>query len=325
MNLDRRLLGWGVFFVILGAIPLAVRGGALDEGLVADWPRLWPLLLIAWGLDLLLQRTPAGWIGGSLAAVALGLMAGGALATGFGGLPSITGCGNGPGTAFATQSGTLGSGGQLNVEFTCGTVAINAVDGTTWSVAGTDPDGSGPVVTTSGSTLSIRPRDDVGVFGPQGRNDWTVSIPRTPALALGLTLNAGQATATLPGTMLSSVNLTVNAGTMTVDLGSAGSVGSVNTTVNAGTATVALPGGDASANLSLNAGTLTVCLPSAAPVRVHWSGTFGANDLGAAGLVQADNDTWTSSGFDASQPHSELDVSANLGSFHLQFGGSCGA
>ena len=28
MHIDRRLLGWGVFFILVGAIPLAVRGGS---------------------------------------------------------------------------------------------------------------------------------------------------------------------------------------------------------------------------------------------------------------------------------------------------------
>src|SRR4029079_17884090 len=55
MHLDRRLLGWGIFFVLLGAIPLAVRAGLLDRALVGQWPLLWPVLLIGWGLGLLLR------------------------------------------------------------------------------------------------------------------------------------------------------------------------------------------------------------------------------------------------------------------------------
>ena len=69
MHIDRRLLGWGVFFILVGAIPLAVRGGFLDaEERVSSWPSLWPVLLIGWGLGLLLRRTPVEWIGGGVTA-----------------------------------------------------------------------------------------------------------------------------------------------------------------------------------------------------------------------------------------------------------------
>jgi hypothetical protein len=57
VRIDRRLLGWGLFLIIVGAIPLLVRGGYLDEALIDDWPSLWPLLLIGWG-SLVLRRTP---------------------------------------------------------------------------------------------------------------------------------------------------------------------------------------------------------------------------------------------------------------------------
>ena len=46
MHVDRRLLGWGLFFVLLGAIPLAIRAGLLDKVVVSQWPLLWPVLLI---------------------------------------------------------------------------------------------------------------------------------------------------------------------------------------------------------------------------------------------------------------------------------------
>lgn len=67
--LDRRLLGWGLFFILVGAIPLATRAGLIDPELVSRWPSLWPLLLVAWGLGLLLRRTPVEWIGGALSVI----------------------------------------------------------------------------------------------------------------------------------------------------------------------------------------------------------------------------------------------------------------
>jgi hypothetical protein len=325
MHIDRRLLGWGVFFILVGAIPLAVRGGYLAAEQVSSWPSLWPVLLIGWGLGLVLRRTPVEWIGGGVAAVVLGLMAGGALATGFRGIPIVSGCGgDGQGTAFVTQRGALAAGGQLNVEFNCGTITIAAADGSDWSVAGSDAGGRGPRVETSGTSVSIETAD-ADFFGDRGRNAWTVTVPKAAPLGLGMTLNAGQGSADLAGASVTSASLTVNAGSFSLDLGSAALVGDVNATVNAGDATISLPAGDRSGNMSLNAGTLEVCLPADAPIRVNWSGALGSNDLDESGLTEVDDNTWVSGGFIETAPHLELRVSANAGTFELTIGGACGA
>jgi hypothetical protein len=325
MHIDRRLLGWGVFFILVGAIPLAVRGGFLDAERVSSWPWLWPVLLIGWALGLLLRRTPVEWLGGGVTAVVLGLMAGGALATGFRGIPIVSGCGgDGQGTAFVTQRGTLATGGQLNVEFNCGAITIAAAEGADWTVAGSDGGGRGPRVETSGTSVSIEsPANEF--FQDSGQNTWTVGVPRAAQVGLGMTLNAGRGTADLAGASVTSASLTVNAGSFLLDLANAALVGDVNATVNAGDATISLPAGDRSANLSLNAGNLELCLPAGAPVRVRWAGALGSNDLDDAGLTELDDDTWVSAGFVETAPHLELRVSANAGSFDMTIGGTCGA
>ena len=322
-TMDRRLLGWGLFFIILGAIPLAVRAGLLSAELVGRWPTLWPLLLIAWGVGLLLRATPIDWLGGGLTAIAFGLMGGGALASGFSGVPAMTGCGgDAAGAAFAEQRGTLSTDGQINVEFNCGTLTAQTVDGSDWTVNGSGPRGRGPDVDVDGSTVALESRSS-SLFDSGGRTSWTVGVPRDPVIGMGLTLNAGDATVALQGVHLSSANLTVNAGSARVDLAGAAQLGDVNGTVNLGSATLQLPAGGRTVNLSLNAGSLTVCLPAGAPLRVRWSGTLGSEDLLASGLTEVGDRTWVSAGFDESQPHVELRVSANAGSFDLDRSGSC--
>jgi hypothetical protein len=321
MRVDRRLLGWGAFFILVGAIPLLVRARVLDDEVVRQWPSLWPLLLIGWGLGLILRRTPVEWIGGALSAIVFGIMGGGALATGFNGAPMFGGCGGDAGGAsFATQQGSLTADGQLNVEFNCGELAMSAVDGQGWTVSGT---GRGPNVVVSGSTVTIEQPGGSSFFADAGESSWLVEVPRSPVLGLGATLNAGSGTASLDGATLGSANLTVNAGSFVLDLANAASVGDVNATVNLGSATVSLPAGGRSVGLSLNAGSLTTCFPSGAPIRVQWSGALGSNDLEESGLVKLDDDTWTSPGLDETQPHTELRVSANAGSFELSLG-TCG-
>jgi hypothetical protein len=326
MHLDRRLLGWGIFFILLGAVPLAVRANLVDPELVGRWPTLWPLLLIGGGIGLVLRASPIAWVGGALVAVTFGLMGGGFIASGFSGSPVFSGCGAGPGQPFATQQGTLGASGHMSVEFSCGTLSVLSADGSGWQVAGIEHDGKAPRIETDATGVTIRsPRQGFGFGG--GRTEWTVAVPRAPHLAFGLTMNAGDGTVDLAGTSLDGFDLTVNAGSIAVDLAHVEAIagGGLDGTVNAGKATLSLPSFDGSADLSLNAGSLTVCVPAGTALEVHWSGTVASNDLDQAGLVKADASTWRTPGFVGGSPHIALNVSANAGSFSLRMGGSCGA
>jgi hypothetical protein len=326
VHVDRRLLGWGLFFVLLGAIPLAVRAGLLDKAVVSQWPLLWPVLLIGWGLSLLLRGRPLALIGGAVAAITFGVMGGGAIATGFGGVSFASGCtSTTPATPFVTQHGDFGSTARADLVFNCGTLTVNTAAGSAWNVAGSDRDGKGPAIESSGGVLSVKSDADHNFIGWHGRASWIVTLPRSPALALGLTLNAGEGNLDLAGASLSTMSMTANAGSITLDLASAAQVGDVNGTINAASAAISLPAGDRSVNLSLNAGSLTVCAPVGTAIRAQWSGALGSNNFDGAGLTKVDNQTWTSSGFVAGQPHIELHVSANAGSFELQFGGTCSA
>ena len=62
MRVNRGLLGWGVFFIVLGAVPLAVQAGVVSEARVREAWQLWPLILVGIGLGLVLERTRfASW------------------------------------------------------------------------------------------------------------------------------------------------------------------------------------------------------------------------------------------------------------------------
>ena len=204
-----------------------------------------------------------------------------------------------------------GSNGRLDVEFNCGTLDVATADGSAWNVSGVSPDGRAPVV-------DVDPSGAVTIKGPNrgfdfvtGRTAWSVVVPRAPHVTLGLTLNAGDGSASLAGASVDGLDLTVNAGSMDLDL--------------SGVAALARDGLSGTVSLSMNAGSLTVCAPAGTAMEVHWSGTIASHDLGAAGLVKTGDNVWTTAGFIASSPHVTLDVSANAGSFSFQLGGSCGA
>jgi len=325
MHLDRRLLGWGLFFILVGGIPLAVRTNLLSASLFEQWANLWPLLLIGWGIGLLLRNSPIDWVGGGITAVTFGVMGGGLLATGMSGVPFATGCSSSqPMTAFAAQSGDLAPTAYVDVSFNCGTLKVGTAAGASWSVSGSDRDGRGPQVKSSAGDVTIEPDESIGFPGGI-RSDWTVTIPQSPAIGFGLTMNAGDATVDLAGATISSATATLNAGKLDLDLGSVARADDLSATVNAGAAAITLDNAARSVNLSLNAGSMQLCVPTGTPLRAAWSGTLGSNNFSAAGLTKVDESTWTTSGFDASQPHTELHVSANAGSFELRVGGTCRA
>ena len=160
MHVNRGLLGWGVFFITLGCVPLAVRAGYLDPAAVARAWELWPLILVGIGLGLILRRTKAAAVGGLVVAVTFGLMGGALLA---GGLPSVGGisaCGfgsnGGNGTAFPDQAGSFGLEARVDLELNCGELAVASADGTAWTVTGTSDGGRPPEVQASGERLLVR-------------------------------------------------------------------------------------------------------------------------------------------------------------------------
>jgi len=98
MKLNRGRLNWGVFFIVLGAVPLAYRQGAVPLSTLSDAWRLWPLVLVGIGLKIVLSRTPAYFVGGLVVAACLGLVVGSLFAIG----PQF-GCGNQGGNASTTR------------------------------------------------------------------------------------------------------------------------------------------------------------------------------------------------------------------------------
>ena len=77
MMVNRRFLNWGVFLVAAGAVMLVAQTDAVNSDVVAQALRLWPVVVIALGIGVLLRRTRFGLAGGVLAAAMPGFLLGG--------------------------------------------------------------------------------------------------------------------------------------------------------------------------------------------------------------------------------------------------------
>jgi len=88
VNANRSRLNWGVFLIVLGAIPLAVEVGLIDRTVTGQVVGLWPIVLIALGIGIMLRFGPAHFAGGLLVAATFGLIGGALIA---GGSPGLSG------------------------------------------------------------------------------------------------------------------------------------------------------------------------------------------------------------------------------------------
>jgi hypothetical protein len=207
VHVRRGLLFWGLFLIPLGAVPLLVRAGALDADLVAQAWRLWPLLLVALGLTLILGRSRAGILGTVVAALALGTVAGGALAASTPWIGNVGGCGASTSTADerVEGSGTFAGPGSAEFDLNCGALDVSMTPGTDWHVIA-NYRGERPRIDGTVDSLRI---DSPDTFNSR-RQSWQVELPtdRTSDISI----NAGRVRIRAGGDLHGS--LSANAGSL---------------------------------------------------------------------------------------------------------------
>jgi hypothetical protein len=322
VRIHRDLAGWGVFFIVAGGFPLAVRTGLLDPAVLDRWWSFWPLILVGIGLGLIFTRTPLEMVGGLIVSGTFGLLAAGILTSGFGGIGDVqTGvCGSGAdgsGTPFGARTGSFESDASVNVDVACGTVEIATTVGQTWIVEGTDDAGRGPRIEADRESLSISsPEDDFGGFLDE-RDRWVVSLPTAPRLDLSMSVDAGSVVADMQEARLGVLDVELNAGQATVILRDAAEVGGIEASLNAGSLGLYLPSVSTTGTIEANAGSIKLCAPPGVALRLHTDeNVLSSYDFGSAGLIQV-GDTWETPGYDTAVTRIELRIEANVGSFRL--------
>ena len=316
MRIDRSRLNWGVFLIVLGAVPLAYHQGIVARSTLADAWRLWPLILVGIGLGLILARTPARFVGGLTVAVIVGLVFGSLLAAG----PSIGCNGNGSGSQTASGSGAFDGTADVNLEFQCGTATIGASQDAQWHVDTTSNGGGQAEITSDSSSVRVNAWSENHWQLDRGTDAWNVRLPGNVPLSLNATTNGGDTTYNVAGVTLSSANFSLNAGSMHVDLSGAG-IGDISISTNAGAASVILGGNsDVSGTVSTKVGSTKLCTPAGLAIRIRSRDSLGSTNL--PGLTRV-GDAYQSADWDTATYKADLTVSTSLGSFELNPSGGC--
>lgn len=317
MRIRPALLFWGLFFILLGGLPLLVRAGALDPNALADSWRLWPLLLVALGLSLILGRTRAGLLGTAVAAIVIGVAAGGALASGTTWIGNVGGCGvPAAGDAQRFERSDMVEGPlSATFDLDCGSIDLSVVPGNEWRVRA-DYEGEEPTLELSPGEIGLR---SPGGFGLR-RQHWTVTLPADAVRSIELQANAGSSNVRLAGAELTEFKLDLNAGDVRVDASGA-RIEQLDVSTNAGRIRLRVDQ-DVAGSLSANAGSIELCTPQGATLRlrVEEQLTF-AHNLDDRGLAQS-GDIWTREGA-VGAPVVDLSVEGNAANFTLDPEGGC--
>jgi hypothetical protein len=312
MQMNRGLIFWGVALVTAGIVALAVQQGYIDESALAGAWRLWPLILVAIGLSIILSRTPFAILGTIAAAVVLGVAGGALITVG----PGFASCGGGEPTSTETREGTLsGAAASVELEFNCGSLRVRMIDGDGWSVeAGQRGDERAEIVADA-SSLTVRSGDRSFLDG--GEQRWDVALGSGPAYSLSVSVNAADSDLDLAGGTFSAMTIDPNAGSVAIDLAGA-SVDELDISLNAGSVSVTVDADSTVAgSLGVNAGSIDLCTAPGTALRivVEDNLTFSHN-LNESDLIGS-GDTFVTDGFEDADQRIDLALEGNAGSFTL--------
>jgi hypothetical protein len=318
MNLNRGRLNWGVFLIILGAVPLAYHQSIVSAATLGDAWRLWPLVLVGLGLGLVLSRTPAFFVGGLVVAACLGLVFGSLLAIG----PNI-GCGHGSGAnTLISRDGTFSGTASVNLNLQCGSASVTTSQDSQWHVRTTGSANDAPDVSSSPDALTVSSGGQNHWWTNRGDEGWTVELPSSAAIDLSVSVDAGDAHVNLSGANLTSASFSVNAGALHVDLTNA-RLNDLSISTNAGSASLILSGtASVTGSISTNVGSLDLCSPAGLALRLRSSESLASTNFSSAGLVRV-GDAWQSQDYDALPYKADFSVSTSVGSLTLNPAGGC--
>lgn len=317
MNGHRRLLYWGLFFLTMGGVLVVADLVSLDPGALSNALRLWPVIVIAVGIAVLVRRSRYSLVAWVVTASLLGLGVGGAFAAG----PRLAiDCPGGNHQALEGQTGSFSGPARVSVHAGCGTLEVQAVTGSAWRL---EPQGPGTATATVAATptsLDIDAGTQGAGFGTDTSHTWQLSLPTSPLDELSLSFSAGKAQLNLAGAQIGTLDMTANAAETSVDLSGA-TVQRLSATTSLGAMSIHLPESSSlSGALRVNLGQINVCFPADLGLRITQNHVIG--QVSYEGFDQR-NSTWQTPGYELATQHAELDLDVNLGSIQFNPIGGC--
>jgi hypothetical protein len=326
MTINRRLLHWGLFFVTTGAVVLAITGGLVTADGGATAFRLWPVLVIALGVGVLLRRTRLSAAGGIVLAVVPGLVLGGLLgAASLVWLPDWDelrqACVDARPAGLETRQGTFTGDASVDLELAVGDLTVEIEPGDGWRLQLADGPGRGPDVEADVDALSVESSSDQGWrWFDCGGDDWRLALPVAHRLDLAAEIDAAKGTFDLAGATVGDLRLVVNAGEARVDLAGA-TVEDLSLRVNGGAISLSLPAtGELAGDISVNAGAVRVCAPDGLGLRVRSESTLAS--ITTPRLVRV-GDAWETLDYATAINHADVTVAVNVGSVEINPEGGC--
>ena len=318
MKLNRGRLNWGVFFIALGAVPLAYHQGVFSASAIGDAWRLWPLVLVGIGLAIVLSRTPAYFVGGLVIAAAMGLVFGSLFAIG----PQL-GCGHGNGGSNSiSRDGNFAGGANVSLDLQCGRANVTTSPDSQWHVRSSGTISGNADISNSADSLSVTSGGHDGWWIDRGDETWDIALPAGQSMALSVSVDAGDAHLNLGGVNLSSASFSLNAGALHADMTGARG-GSVTVSTNVGSSSLILDGSSSvTGSLSTNVGSLQLCAPNQLGLRLKSTESLASSNFPSAGLVRV-GDAWQTPGYDAAANKADFTVSTSVGSLTLNPAGGC--
>ena len=320
MRNHRGLLFWGLALITGGAVALAAQQGYIDRDWLAGSWRLWPLILVAIGLSILLRHTRGAIVGTIVVALVVGTASGALIAVG----PGTFSCGGADPTNLTTRQGTFGADANVQLDFNCGNLTVAMDDSATgWTVQSGQRGGSPATIDAAPARLQVRTPSNSTNWFDQGRQRWNVTLPTSTNYELDVSPNAADTKIDLGGGKFTSVSIQPNAGSVSLDLTGA-QVDKLDLSLNAGSASIVIGAGlDMAGSLSVNAGSIEMCTTGDVAVRITSDPniTFSTN-LDQSGLVKSGN-TWSTTGYDGASQQVRIQLSGNAGSFALNPEGGC--
>jgi hypothetical protein len=281
------LIGAGVLFLLNNL-------GIVDWGIWQSLWRLWPIVLIAIGLDLLIgRRNPLV----SLAIVVLVIGAGAAVLVTTGG---IRGAGNIESSGLSVPLASA-KAADVDIDFGMGNLTVDGNGESGQLAVGTlefwqnlgaprqDVDASGDTV-----QLRLAQRPNIGFpwFGETGQGvDWTIHLSPDVPVDLKADLGAGNAELDLSRLQLSDLEVKAGAG---------------NTTV-----TFPENAGDLSANIDGGVGNITLHVPDGVEARIKIDS--GVGNVAVDSRFSKDGDRYVTSGYNNSSPGERVDIDLKMG------------